>query len=113
MAKRAGKSFQLLEARVGAWPKVNWAMRALLMSTLVRLASLTKPVECLELARTRLRKGGLLIVDNTIWSGRVAKPDPDATTAAIMEFNRAAAADPALLTSILPLRDGVSVSLKL
>ena len=69
--------------------------------------------EALELARTRLRKGGLLIVDNTIWSGRVAKPAPDATTAAIMEFNRAAAADPALLTSILPLRDGVSVSLKL
>ena len=40
--------------------------------------------EALELARPRLRTGGLLIVDNTIWSGRVAQPDPDETTAAIL-----------------------------
>lgn len=69
--------------------------------------------EALELARPRLRKGGLLIVDNTIWSGRVAMPDPDETTVAIQQFNDAAAAAPDLLTVILPLRDGVSVSLKL
>jgi len=69
--------------------------------------------EALELARPRLRKGGLLIVDNTIWSGRVARPDPDETTSAILAFNQAAAAAPDLLTVILPLRDGVSVSLKL
>ncbi|MBJ95878.1 MAG: methyltransferase [Rickettsiales bacterium] len=69
--------------------------------------------EALELARPRLRSGGLLIVDNTIWSGRVAQPNPDATTAAILEFNRQAAAAPDLLTTILPLRDGVSVSYKL
>ena len=31
--------------------------------------------EALELARPRLRSGGLLIVDNTIWSGRVAQPN--------------------------------------
>jgi len=69
--------------------------------------------EALELARPRLRTGGLLIVDNTIWSGRVALPDPDETTKAILQFNDAAAAAGDLLTVILPLRDGVSVSLKL
>jgi predicted O-methyltransferase YrrM len=69
--------------------------------------------EALELARPRLRKGGLLIVDNTIWGGRVALPDPDETTRAIQQFNDAAAAADDLLTVILPLRDGVSVSLKL
>ncbi len=69
--------------------------------------------QALELARPRLRSGGLLIVDNTIWSGRVALPDPDETTVAIQQFNDAAAAAPDLLTVILPLRDGVSVSLKL
>ena len=69
--------------------------------------------QALELARQRLRSGGLLIVDNTIWSGRVALPDPDETTVAIQQFNDAAAAAPDLLTVILPLRDGVSVSLKL
>ena len=69
--------------------------------------------QALDLALPRLRKGGLLIVDNTIWSGRVARPDPDETTLAIQQFNNAAALNSALLTVILPLRDGVSVSLKL
>src|SRR6476469_2211033 len=34
----------------------------------------------LRLAGPRLRKGGLFITDNVLWSGRVAKGDPDATT---------------------------------
>ena len=53
MANSAAKSFQLLEAKVGPCPKVNWARRARLMSTLDRRASPTKPVECRELALTR------------------------------------------------------------
>ncbi|MGB6477596.1 MAG: O-methyltransferase, partial [Candidatus Sulfotelmatobacter sp.] len=43
----------------------------------------------LRLVSPRLRKGGLFITDNVLWSGRVAEKSPkDATTKAILEFNR-------------------------
>lgn len=67
-----------------------------------------------KLAVPRLRKGGLLISDNVLWSGRVAQPgEKDENTRAILEFNRLLHSSPELYTTILPLRDGVSVSLKL
>lgn len=66
------------------------------------------------LARARLRRGGLLISDNTLWGGAVAADTPrDQETAAIQEYNRLAINDPGLSTTILPLRDGVAVSLVL
>src|SRR6202789_220747 len=43
----------------------------------------------LRLVAPRLRKGGLFITDNVLWSGRVAEKKPtDAKTKAILEFNR-------------------------
>ena len=43
----------------------------------------------LRLVAPRLRKGGLFITDNVLWSGRVAENNPtDASTKAILEFNR-------------------------
>ncbi len=41
-----------------------------------------------RLALPRLKSGGLFITDNVLWSGQVAKPNPDATTKAILEFNK-------------------------
>jgi len=69
--------------------------------------------EALDLARAKLRKGGLLITDNVLWSGRVARPDPDETTRAIQAYNAAAFSAPDLASIIVPLRDGVGVHLKL
>lgn len=67
----------------------------------------------LKLAVPRLRKGGLFITDNTLWSGRVTQKNPTATTTrAIQEFNRQLYASKELFTTILPVRDGVSVSVK-
>ncbi len=68
----------------------------------------------LRLAAPRLRKGGLFITDNVLWSGRVAQSvqETDASTRAIVEFNQQLYRTPDLLTTIIPLRDGVSVSLK-
>lgn len=66
------------------------------------------------LARGRLRRGGLLISDNTLWGGAVAEMPPrDDETAAIQEYNRLVTTDSGLLTTIIPLRDGVAVSLVL
>jgi predicted O-methyltransferase YrrM len=66
----------------------------------------------LRLAAPRLRKGGLFITDNVLWSGKTAQPNPDATTRAIMEFNRALYASPDFYTTILTLRDGVAVAVR-
>jgi caffeoyl-CoA O-methyltransferase len=66
-----------------------------------------------SMGRERVRVGGLYISDNMLWSGRVAEPDPEATTAAIDETNRAIAADPDWRSTIIPLRDGVLVATRL
>ena len=58
----------------------------------------------------RLRPRGLLLVDNTLWGGRVVDPAADdADTLAIREFNDRVAADPRVRVTVLPLGDGVSV----
>jgi caffeoyl-CoA O-methyltransferase len=68
----------------------------------------------LHLVKPRLRKGGLFITDNVLWSGRVTKKGAkDSTTRAIQEFNQSLYAMPEFSTTILPLRDGLAVSLKL
>ena len=68
----------------------------------------------LRLAVPRLRKGGLLIADNVLWSGKVAqKKPPDASTKAIQEFNRLLYSSSDLFTTILPIRDGIAVATKL
>ncbi len=64
-------------------------------------------------ALPRLRKGGLLIADNIIWSGRILEPNPDNATQGILEFTKLLYTSKQLFTTIIPLRDGVSVSVKL
>ena len=72
----------------------------------------------LKLAAPRVRKGGLFVADNTLWHGRVIAPDgsKDAempTTKAIKELNQALYASKDFFATLLPLRDGVAVGLKL
>jgi caffeoyl-CoA O-methyltransferase len=57
----------------------------------------------------RLRPGGLLLADNTLWSGRVATDADDEDTVAIRAFNDHVAADSRVRVVMLPLGDGVSV----
>ena len=60
-----------------------------------------------------VRPGGLIAVDNTLWSGRVADPaaqDPE--TAAIRAFNAALAADDRALVSLVPIGDGLTLARK-
>jgi len=74
--------------------------------------------EAWRAARDRIRVGGLYICDNTLWSGRVTEdfeeedPRPE-WTAAIKEMNQAVASDPDYLATILPIRDGDTVALRL
>jgi caffeoyl-CoA O-methyltransferase len=66
----------------------------------------------LRLALPKLRKGGLFVTDNVLWSGKVAQKNPDKTTKAILEFNRLLYGSSELFTTILPIRDGVAVAVK-
>jgi predicted O-methyltransferase YrrM len=64
-----------------------------------------------------LRPGGLLVTDNVLWDGKVAPGfakagADDENTRAIASYNRRLAAHPQLVTAIVPMRDGVSISVK-
>jgi predicted O-methyltransferase YrrM len=64
-----------------------------------------------------LRPGGLLVTDNVLWDGTVVPGFTDHVknghdTRAIAEYNERVASHPQLTTSVVPLRDGVSISVK-
>lgn len=65
----------------------------------------------LPLALARIRPGGLFVTDNMLWQGRVLdEAGADAATRGVCELTRALYFRPDLETTIVPLRDGVSIS---
>lgn len=66
----------------------------------------------LEPCIRRLRVGGLLLTDNVLRHGDVARNRRDASTKAIRDYNERLARDSRMMAVIVPLRDGVSVALK-
>ena len=69
-------------------------------------------VEVLPHCIQKLRPGGLLVTDNVLWSGRVAKARRTKETEVIHEYNKRLAANPRFISVIVPLRDGVSIALR-
>lgn len=69
-------------------------------------------LEYYELVLPLLRPGGLLIADNTLWSGRVLSPVA-ASDLAITRFNDAVTADPRVQNVLLSVRDGMMLARKL
>jgi caffeoyl-CoA O-methyltransferase len=69
----------------------------------------------LRVALPKLRRGGLLVADNTLWKGQAARSaaNDDANTRGIQEFNRLVYSSKELFAVLLPLRDGVTVCRKL
>jgi predicted O-methyltransferase YrrM len=69
----------------------------------------------LELARSRVRVGGYIICDNALWSGKVTAPPSklDADTRGVVRYNKDAFAAADLLTTVVPIHDGVALSLKI
>ncbi len=67
----------------------------------------------IDLAATRLKKGGLFITDNIIWSGKVCDKKQDVDTKAIVEFTENLYQDSRFFTTIMPIRDGISISVRL
>jgi predicted O-methyltransferase YrrM len=66
-----------------------------------------------KLVLPRLRKGGLFVTDNVLWSGKVGQKNPlESSTKAILEFNQLLYSSQDLFTTILPIRDGLGVAVK-
>jgi len=67
--------------------------------------------DTLRLALPRVRRGGLLLTDNTLWSGRAARKAKrgDERTRGIREFNQMVFASKELFAVLVPLRDGFTI----
>ena len=67
--------------------------------------------QALQAAAPRVRRGGYLVADNVLWSGRVVDAGvTDAATEGIRQFNRRLFALQEFKTVIVPLRDGVAIA---
>jgi predicted O-methyltransferase YrrM len=62
-----------------------------------------------DLVIDKMRPGGLIIVDNVLWSGKVLSNQQDKDTKNIITFNDKIAKDPQVEKLILPVRDGLFV----
>ncbi len=68
--------------------------------------------DVIDLSYDRLNKNGLMIADNTLWYGRVIGDDELPSTKGIKVFNDMMSEDERFITTILPLRDGLTLSYK-
>ena len=67
----------------------------------------------LPMIKEKLRSGGVLIIDNILWSGRIFdKKNKAESTEGVREFTKAITQDPDWIVSLAPVRDGVIVAYK-
>jgi predicted O-methyltransferase YrrM len=60
----------------------------------------------------KMKKGGIILSDNVLWSGKVVEKldKKDIDTKSLLEYNRLLNSDPRVETVLLPIRDGLSIS---
>lgn len=65
-----------------------------------------------ELIVPKMNKGGIILSDNVLWSGKVVEPlkEGDLSTKILVEYNQRLNNDPRVETVLLPIRDGLTVS---
>ena len=66
----------------------------------------------LDLGLPKLRSGGVVIVDNLLWGGKVAGDDAESSTVALREFNEYFVNHPQLRAVVLPVGDGLGYAVK-
>lgn len=67
-----------------------------------------------DLVFDKVRKGGVIIADNVLWSGKVVQTDKkiDKDTQALLDFNQKIHQDPRVSNILLPIRDGLLIAWK-
>jgi len=68
--------------------------------------------QAFEKAVPRLRPGGLLISDNALWFGSILADSHEADVQGIRRYNRLISESDGLFSMIIPIRDGLSISMK-
>ncbi|WP_281226754.1 O-methyltransferase [Flavobacterium aquiphilum] len=65
-----------------------------------------------EIILPKMNKGGIILSDNVLWSGKVLEPihPNDISTKVLVEYNQLLKEDPRVETVLLPIRDGLTVS---
>jgi caffeoyl-CoA O-methyltransferase len=65
-----------------------------------------------EIIVPKMNKGGIILSDNVLWSGKVLEPlqKNDLSTKILLEYNLLLKNDPRIETVLLPIRDGLTVS---
>lgn len=65
-----------------------------------------------ELIVPKMNKGGVILSDNVLWSGKVLEPlnPKDISTKVLLDYNKLLINDPRVETVLLPIRDGLTVS---
>ncbi|UXE67554.1 MAG: class I SAM-dependent methyltransferase [Chryseotalea sp. WA131a] len=66
-----------------------------------------------DLVFDKVKRGGFILVDNVLWSGKVVQEKVDKDTKAIKHFNDKVQADPQVENMLLPLRDGIMMVRKI
>ncbi|MFA9407420.1 MAG: O-methyltransferase [Candidatus Dadabacteria bacterium] len=69
--------------------------------------------QVIDRAYKKLRTGGLFITDNVLWHGRVISEDKSPATEGVREFTKLLMSHKGFYTTIVPIRDGLSISVKL
>lgn len=72
----------------------------------------TEYEQYVDLVLPRLRSGGMIVFDNLLWKGEVAKGAGSPEARALAALNRRIMTDPELVSIVLPLSDGVGLSVK-
>jgi predicted O-methyltransferase YrrM len=69
--------------------------------------------DSLPVIKNKLRPGGVLIIDNMLWSGRIFdEKEHEASTDGIRNFTSSITSDPDWIVTLLPIRDGMIVAMK-
>ncbi|MCB0651394.1 MAG: O-methyltransferase [Saprospiraceae bacterium] len=66
-----------------------------------------------DLVIDKVRPGGIILADNTLWSGKVLLPEKDTDTKAIDDFNKKIQNDERVENVLLPIRDGLMMMRKI
>ena len=68
-----------------------------------------------ELVIDKIRRGGFIIADNVLWSGKVTETlqKSDDETRAIMQYNDMVTHDPRVENVLVPIRDGLMIARKI
>src|SRR5690606_30078998 len=60
----------------------------------------------------KVSKGGVILADNMLWSGKVVEEKVDESTQALKDYNDKVVRDPRVESILLPIRDGIMMSVR-